>query len=131
MITSGEGQTSSASAHGGTMQGGHLYLQTNEIRNRVRLEGNEVVWYQDATIPAPEMELLWQGLDFVATRFRDGETLTRLGAATSRSSSQLAALRCLSEAGCWLRLADLRLSGSSDPSMGGFGRGRGTRSARS
>jgi hypothetical protein len=29
-------------------------------------------------IPAPEVELLWQRLDRVATRFRDGRTLSRL-----------------------------------------------------
>jgi hypothetical protein len=31
-----------------------------------------------ATIPAAEVELLWQRLDRVATRFRDAETLARL-----------------------------------------------------
>lgn len=34
-----------------------------------------------ATIPAPETQLLWQRLDLVATRFRDGDTLTRLAPA--------------------------------------------------
>ncbi|MEV6057139.1 maleylpyruvate isomerase N-terminal domain-containing protein [Streptomyces sp. NPDC052107] len=32
-----------------------------------------------STIPAREVELLWQRLDLVATRFRDAETLARLG----------------------------------------------------
>ncbi|WP_030179923.1 maleylpyruvate isomerase family mycothiol-dependent enzyme [Streptomyces sp. NRRL S-813] len=32
-----------------------------------------------STIPAQEVELLWQHLDLVATRFRDAETLARLG----------------------------------------------------
>ncbi|MDQ0784940.1 maleylpyruvate isomerase N-terminal domain-containing protein [Streptomyces sp. B3I8] len=35
----------------------------------------------EATIPAPEAELLWQRLDLVATRFRDADTLTRLAPA--------------------------------------------------
>ncbi|BBB01957.1 hypothetical protein RVR_9606 [Actinacidiphila reveromycinica] len=34
-----------------------------------------------ATIPRAEVELLWERLDLVATRFRDADTLTRLGPA--------------------------------------------------
>lgn len=33
----------------------------------------------DAAIPAPEVQLLWERLDLVATRFRDADTLARLG----------------------------------------------------
>lgn len=38
----------------------------------------EVALDETATIPAPEVALLWQRLDLVATRFRDAETLARL-----------------------------------------------------
>lgn len=39
----------------------------------------EVALSPAAAIPAPETELLWERLDRVATRFRDGRTLARLG----------------------------------------------------
>lgn len=39
----------------------------------------EVALDPTAAIPAPEVELLWERLDLVATRFRDADTLTRLG----------------------------------------------------
>ncbi|MCI2420871.1 maleylpyruvate isomerase family mycothiol-dependent enzyme [Saccharopolyspora sp. K220] len=38
----------------------------------------EVALDPSATVPAAEVELLWQRLDRVATRFRDAETLARL-----------------------------------------------------
>ncbi|MFB7285937.1 maleylpyruvate isomerase N-terminal domain-containing protein [Actinacidiphila glaucinigra] len=34
---------------------------------------------ESATIPAPEVALLWDRIDMVASRSRDGDTLTRLG----------------------------------------------------
>ncbi|MDN3028336.1 maleylpyruvate isomerase N-terminal domain-containing protein [Streptomyces sp. S.PB5] len=39
----------------------------------------EVALNPQAKIPAPEVQLLWERLDLVATRFRDADTLTRLG----------------------------------------------------
>jgi uncharacterized protein (TIGR03083 family) len=39
----------------------------------------EVALDPRAAIPAPEVQLLWERLDLVATRFRDADTLTRLG----------------------------------------------------
>jgi uncharacterized protein (TIGR03083 family) len=41
----------------------------------------EVALAPEATIPAPEVALLWDRLDMVATRFRDGATLSRLAPA--------------------------------------------------
>jgi uncharacterized protein (TIGR03083 family) len=39
----------------------------------------EIALNPAAAIPAPEAELLWERLDRVATRFRDGQTLSRVG----------------------------------------------------
>lgn len=38
----------------------------------------EVALASDTVIPAPEVDLLWERLDLVATRFRDARTLSRL-----------------------------------------------------